>query len=155
MTKIIPIDQTSEIRGFFKPPPTPKPLILIVGPDEDTRYMLRVILDLWGYDVLEAANLDASITLGSSRHPSVILLDTTVHFTEVLKDIRQLKQEDGLRDVPSVLLSGYSQENYRSAALSSGASGFLVKPIDFDLLHQYIESLAGGNGSGTTTAANL
>ena len=148
-------NQTPDNKGAVKPPGDSKPLILIVGPDEDTRYMLRVILELWEYEVLEAENLDTSITLGSSHHPSVILLDTTAHFTDVLDDIRQLKQEDGFRDVPSVLLSGYSQETYRSAALSSGASGFLVKPIDFDLLHAYIESLAGGNNSGTSAATNL
>lgn len=155
MTNTLPIDQTSDIRGFFKPPSTPKPLIMIVGPNAETRYMLRVILEIWDYDVVEAETPDASITLGSSRHPSVILWDTTLHFRDVLEDIRQLKQEDGLRDVPSVLLSGYSQENYRRAALSSGASGFLVKPIDFDLLHEYIETLADGNSSGTNARTIL
>jgi CheY-like chemotaxis protein len=128
---------------------------MVVGPNADTRYMLRVILEIWDYDVVEAETPDASIALGSSRHPSLILLDTTMHFTNTLEDIRLLKQEDGLSEVPSVLISGFSQNIYREAALRNGASGFLVKPIDFDLLHEYIESLADGNNPGTNTGTLL
>jgi CheY-like chemotaxis protein len=155
MTKIFPHDQPLNAAGFFNRPRSPKPLIMVVGPNADTRYMLRVILEIWDYDVLEAETPDASITLGSSRHPSLILLDTTMHFTETLEDIRLLKQEDGLSDVPSVLISGFSQNTYREAALKNGASGFLVKPIDFDLLHEYIETLADGNNPGTNAAPLL
>ena len=155
MTKTFPHDQPLNAEGFFKRPPAPKPLIMVVGPNADTRYMLRVILEIWDYDVVEAETPDASITLGSSRHPTLILLDTTMHFTETLEDIRLLKQEDALPDVPSVLISGFSQNMYREAALRSGASGFLVKPIDFDLLHEYIETLADGNNPGTNTGTVL
>lgn len=155
MTKTIPHDQPSDNRGFFNRPQSPKPLIMIVGPNADTRYMLRVILEIWDYDVIEAETPDASIVLGTSRHPSLILLDTTIHFTDVLEDIRLLKQDDGLPDVPSVLISGFSQNIYREAALRNGASGFLVKPIDFDLLHEYIETLADGNNPGTNTGTTL
>jgi CheY-like chemotaxis protein len=128
---------------------------MVVGPNADTRYMLRVILEIWDYEVVEADTPDASITLGSSRHPSLILLDTTMHFTDTLEDIRLLKQGDGLSDVPSVLISGFSQNTYREAALKTGASGFLVKPIDFDLLHEYIETLADGNNPGTNAGTLL
>ena len=155
MTKTHPHNQPSDNRGFFNRPQDSKPLIMVVGPNADTRYMLRVILEIWDYDVVEAETPDASITLGSSRHPSLILLDTTMHFTETLEDIRLLKQEDGLSDVPSVLISGFSQNIYREAALRNGASGFLVKPIDFDLLHEYIETLADGNNPGTNTGTLL
>lgn len=155
MTKTFPHDQPLNAEGFFNRSPSPKPLIMVVGPNADTRYMLRVILEIWDYDVVEAESPDASITLGSSRHPSLILLDTTMHFTETLEDIRLLKQEDGLSDVPSVLISGFSQNIYREAALRNGASGFLVKPIDFDLLHEYIETLADGHNPGTNTGTLL
>jgi CheY-like chemotaxis protein len=155
MTKILPHNQPSDTTGFFKRPPNPKPLIMVVGPNADTRYMLRVILEIWDYDVVEAETPDDSITLGSSRHPSLILLDTTMHFTDTLADIRLLQQEDGLSDVPSVLISGFSQNIYRETALKNGASGFLVKPIDFDLLHEYIETLADGNNPGTNTGTLL
>jgi CheY-like chemotaxis protein len=128
---------------------------MIVGPNADTRYMLRVMLEIWDYNVVEAETPDKSISDGSSHHPSLILLDTTMHFTDVLKDIRFLKQEDVLPDVPSILLSGFSQETYRQAALNSGAAGFLAKPIDFDLLHEYIETLANGNNSNGNMGARL
>ena len=35
---------------------------MIVGPNRDTRYMLRVILEIWDYEVVEAETRDASIS---------------------------------------------------------------------------------------------
>jgi DNA-binding response OmpR family regulator len=116
---------------------------MIVGPDEDTRTMLRTILEIWEYDVLEAASLNESLALVSDRTPSLILLDTTVHFNDSLHDLSKFKQNSGLKNIPSIMMSGFSQPAYREAAINNGAAGFLAKPVDFDVLHAHIQILAG------------
>lgn len=120
----------------------PQP-IMIVGSSEETRYMLRVILEIWGYEVLEAGNQEESIRLGAETNPSLILLDTSRNFTDGLENIRILKRQDEMVDIPAVVLSGYAQDTYREAAINSGATAFLVKPIDFDELRHCVSTLAG------------
>jgi two-component system response regulator HydG len=115
---------------------------MIVGPDEDTRVMLRAILEIWDYDVLEAASPDESLTLVNDRTPSLILLDTTIRFKDSLHDLSKFKQNCNLKNTPSIMMSGFSQPAYREAAINNGASGFLPKPLDFDVLRVHIETLA-------------
>lgn len=118
-----------------------KPLILLVGPNDDTREMLRVVLELWDYQVAEAENSDDSIRLAAYRHPSVILMDTPLPFDDTLNTLSRLHSSDAVGNTPSVVLSGYSEESYRREAWKRGASCFLVKPIDFDILRTYIDTL--------------
>jgi len=145
MTNTLP-EKCQAVTAF--PAPTPsstKPLIMVVGADADTRFMLRVILEVWNYDVMEAETLDASIAAAASRQPALILLDGTLCFIDALEDVGRIKRNSDLKNTPSVLLSGFSQPNYEDAAISSGASGFMVKPVDFDLLHDHIRTLVDGN----------
>jgi CheY-like chemotaxis protein len=130
-------------------PPSPKPLIMIVGPSEDTRYMLRVILELWNYEVIEAATPEESLRLGRKRHPSLLLMDTTSDFAGCLDNINKIKHDGEWTTVPSIMMSGYSQETYRDAAIKSGASHYIAKPVDFDLLQTYIETLLNNEISAT------
>ena len=116
---------------------------MIVGRDEDARMMLRTILEQWNYDVFEAADPDESIKAARDRLPSLVLLDSSLPFSDTLNDVAKLSESAEFEDIPSVMMSGYPQENYREAALNSGAAGYLVKPIDFDALRTYIHTLTG------------
>jgi YesN/AraC family two-component response regulator len=37
------------------------------------------------------------------------------------------------------VLSGFSQPQFKNLSMACGADGFLVKPLDFDLLEKYLE----------------
>lgn len=133
---------------------TQKPLIMVVGPSEETRYMLRVVLELWNYEVVEAVTPEETVRLGRKRHPSLLLMDTTSDFAGGLDNINKISHEDGMTAVSSIMMSGYSQETYREAAIQSGASHFMVKPVDFDLLQTYIETLLRDDNSLMTRTGN-
>ena len=125
----------------YPPPVDPKALILLMGPRDDTREMLKVALELWNYQVVEAENSDDSIRLVKDRHPSVILMDTPLLFGETLNTLSKLHASDSIGRTPYIVLSGYPQESYRKEAWRRGAACFLVKPIDFDILRTYIDTL--------------
>lgn len=141
MIDTLPNDKSSHTNISPLPSGSRHPLIIIVGENDDTRYMLRVILELWDYDVIEARNTDESFSISEGRKPALILIDTTLQFNNSLNDVSKLMHSEGLGDTPSLVISGFSQENYRRTAMDRGASGFLVKPVDFDLLRQHIEML--------------
>ncbi len=103
--------------------------------------MFRALLEHWNYEVLEAETADRAISLAIDCQPALILIESTLHFQDVLEDVTKLRHNDCCKDTPSLMLSGFSQDAYRNAAMSSGASGFLVKPVDFDLLHDHIKTL--------------
>lgn len=118
-----------------------KPVVLITGAAEDDRYLLKVMLELWNYYVVEAGSTEESISLAETEHPSLIIMDTTFPFGENLEAMSRIRCSETIRQVPLVLLSGFPQPVYRDAAMKGGATGFLVKPIDFDRLEYYLSSI--------------
>jgi DNA-binding response OmpR family regulator len=111
-----------------------KPVVLVTAADEDTRRMLCIGLRTSEFEVAEARGFEESIEFAETRRPSVILMDAVLPFGENLKAIDRLHNSDAARDVPVILLSGFSQEQFIKAAMEHGARGFLVKPVDWEQL---------------------
>jgi CheY-like chemotaxis protein len=114
--------------------------IMISGSHQDTRYMMRVLLEMWGYEVVEAAGDDETVRVAESARPELILVDTATKFEEDLKVVSSLRRSHVPASVPIIVLSGYPQADYQKAAFENGATGHLVKPLDLDLLESYLET---------------
>jgi CheY-like chemotaxis protein len=52
---------------------------------------------------------------------------------ELLPKVRELRP-----DVPVIMITAYGDDQTRRKAMTSGAAGFLTKPIDFDVLRDEI-----------------
>ena len=52
-----------------------KPLVLVVEDHEDTRFMLRTMLEMIGCQVLEAADGSNAIEVARREQPGLILMD--------------------------------------------------------------------------------
>jgi DNA-binding response OmpR family regulator len=114
--------------------------IMISGTHNDTRYMMRVLLEMWGYEVIEAAGEVQTVRVAEAEHPELILVDTANQFEEDLKIVKSLRGSHVPASVPVIVLSGYPQADYQKAAFENGATGHLVKPLDLDLLEDYLET---------------
>jgi DNA-binding response OmpR family regulator len=118
---------------------TSKGKVLVSGSHRETRYMMRVLLEMWGYDVTEAEGELETVATAETFSPDVILLDTSRLFNEEMKIVSRLKLWTHDR-VPIIVLSGFTQPSYRMTAIDHGASGLLPKPIDFGLLESFLET---------------
>jgi CheY-like chemotaxis protein len=67
----------------------------------------------------------------SSPRPHLILLDLRLPKVDGLEVLRQLKQRDQLKAIPTVILTTSSAEADMVSAYSNGAGSYLVKPVDF------------------------
>jgi signal transduction histidine kinase len=108
------------------------PKILAVEDDRDTRANLRDILELDGYHVAEAGTLREATDRHSWSDFSVILLDRRLpdgSADAVLPHIQSTAPQAGV-----IVMTGYADLNGTIAALRSGASDYLLKPINPDLL---------------------
>ena len=114
--------------------------IVVSSVHNDTRYMMRVLLELWGYEVSEAIGLDETLETAKKEHPRMILLDTSREFENDLEMISALSHSKDLGSAPVVVMSGYSQRRYKKAALECGAAGVLLKPLDLDTFEKYLEA---------------
>jgi CheY-like chemotaxis protein len=112
---------------------------MVVEDSKDVRLMMRVLLEMEGHRVIEAGDGLEAVEMAILEHPSLIMMDLTLPRLDGLAATRRIRQH--LPDVTIVALSGHTTEDYRSAAIAAGCSGFLIKPLDFKLLDDILSHL--------------
>ncbi len=115
------------------------PLVLVVEDHEDTRLMLRTVLELRGCRVEEAGDGEEGVRLARERRPRLVLMDATLPLLDGLAATRRIRSDSELEGVPVVFLSGHAQPDFRAAALDAGGTDFLVKPVALEDLASVLE----------------
>ncbi|MDP1912736.1 MAG: response regulator [Gammaproteobacteria bacterium] len=115
-----------------EPPASAEGTVLLVDDDAALRSALRNVLDMRGYDVLEAdCRKSALEVLGKKEHIGVIILDLgmppAVHSTEEgLAVIRATSEL--MHPAKIIVLTGQDEEQSALEAIREGAFDFLSKP---------------------------
>lgn len=122
-----------------------RPLVLVVEDHDDTRLMLRTMLENRGFLVAEAADGEEGVALAALERPSLVIMDATLPRLDGLAATRRIRSDSALEGVPVVFLSGHAQPDFRAAALDAGGTEFLVKPVVLAELASVIERHLGGD----------
>jgi CheY-like chemotaxis protein len=119
--------------------------VMVVEDFEDNRFMMRRLLEMSGYQVLEAINGEEAVELAERERPSLILMDLSLPLLDGLAATRRIRQHEGLRDVPIVAVSAHDTADFHADALAAGCNDYVTKPIDFDQLEQLLNRLLPKN----------
>lgn len=114
------------------------PTVLIVEDDADNRELLRVMLELWKYHVIEAADGIEALNLAETSCPDLILMDIKLPNIDGLETARLIRQSAKISSTPIIFLSGCAESKYRFAANEVGANDYLVKPLNFEKMKSAI-----------------
>lgn len=112
--------------------------IMVVEDFEDNRFMMRRLLEMSGYRVLEAINGEEAIQIAESEHPDLILMDLSLPLLDGLAATRRIREVDGLRTVPIIAVSAHDTADFHADALAAGCNDYVTKPIDFDQLESLL-----------------
>ena len=113
--------------------------VMVVEDSADIRMMMRILLEMDGYRVIEAADGLRAIELAVEERPALIMMDLNLPLVDGLAATGRIREQ--LPDVPIVALSGHATEDYRSAAMAVGCTDYLIKPLDFKLLDTILSRL--------------
>ena len=122
-------------------PEISRPTIMVVEDDADSRFMMKTLLEMKGYRVLEAESGEAAISTAEAEQPGLILMDLQLPRLNGFAVTRHVRQHDLLRTIPIILISGHEPVQHRRLALAAGCDEFLHKPIDFGLLEETLSRL--------------
>ena len=112
-----------------------KKLFLIVEDFEDSRFMMRKLLEMPGYRVLEATDGEQAVKLAVRKKPALILMDLSLPRMDGLSATRRIRRRKRFAKLPIVAVSAYDSPESRKEALAAGCDEYLAKPIDFDQLN--------------------
>ncbi len=116
-------------------------LVLLVEDTEDNRFMMRRLLEMSGYAVVEARNGEEAVRIAKEKRPQIILMDLSLPIIDGLAATRRIRQLPELENVPIVAVSAHDTADFHSEALAAGCNSYITKPIDFSELEVLIGRL--------------
>jgi len=103
--------------------------ILIVDDEAAIRDMLRVALEMTGYQCLEAEDTQQAHAIIVDEKPHLILLDWMLPGTSGIELARRLKKDELTSSIPIVMLTAKSEEDNKVQGLDVGADDYITKPF--------------------------
>lgn len=108
--------------------------ILAVDDNQDALTVLRMLLQLKGYQVETCTSGQQLLELGEAYGPEVILLDISMPGLDGYETCRRLREQPWGHSLLVIALTGYGQSEDRQRAQEAGFDGYLTKPIDMAAL---------------------
>lgn len=129
--------------------------VLVVEDNFMNKVLVREILALHGYDIIEAKSGTEAIKTLNTHRPDIILMDIHLPEMDGITATRIIKSDERNRDIPVLALTASAMKGEEENLISKGFDGYVAKPIDRKrLLETISESLgarrtdAGGKGQG-------
>lgn len=127
--------------------PGAAPLVLVCDDTEAIRRLLRINLELEGFEVEEAADgkeAMARLIDPDERVPAVIMLDQQMSPYDGWWAIAAIRSHPRLDRVPAILLTAASNDMVQADVIAAGFDAYLTKPFDPDAVVETVSRLAAG-----------
>ena len=115
--------------------------VLLVEDTEDNRFMMRRLLEMAGYQVVEAMNGEEAVKLAKSEAPHLILMDLSLPVIDGLAATRLIRKLPQCESTPIIAVSAHDTSDFQSEAIEAGCNSYVTKPIDFNDLEDLIAKL--------------
>jgi DNA-binding response OmpR family regulator len=114
--------------------------IVVIEDDRTLLGLLRVHLASAGHEALTAEDAALGLRAIITEAPDLILLDLTVPYLDGFEMIKALRNDPATRAIPVIVLTGRGDDDTFAEARRLGASHFLTKPVEKDVLLRAIEA---------------
>jgi|GEM_PF-69355 len=118
--------------------------ILVVEDNIYNMKLVRSLIKLGGYEILEAASAEEGLNILEDHTPDLILMDIQLPGMDGLSATRQIKSTQRLAEIPVLALSAYAMNGDSQRALEAGCTGYISKPIDTRRFFNTIEGYMPG-----------
>jgi CheY-like chemotaxis protein len=117
--------------------------VLIAEDNAVNRELLRELLELRGYTVLEACDGQEALQMIEQAQPELLLLDIGMPVMDGFAVIQRIRENPRLAKLPVVAVTAYAMRGDQERILSAGFDGYLSKPVNPSSLAQELERVLG------------
>ena len=116
-----------------------QPCVLVVEDHDDTRLMLKTMLQMRSsIAVVEAENGEMAIALATNVRIDLILMDTDLPLLDGYAATIRIRENTRTREIPIVMMSGHAEPAAQLKAFAAGCTEYLVKPFSLDGLDSLV-----------------
>jgi two-component system cell cycle response regulator/two-component system cell cycle response regulator DivK len=112
--------------------------VLIAEDYTDIRRMMKIMLELYGYEALEASDGYEAVEKTAQFHPDMILMDISMPVLDGLSATKAIRQFADSRDIPILAVTAYG-DFYAKKAIDAGCTAVIPKPLHFDELKPLLD----------------
>lgn len=123
--------------------------MLVVDDDDVIRQLIKVNLELEGFEVRTAADGLECLELAPTLQPDLVTLDVMMPKMDGYQTAEHLSADPVTRDIPILMLSARAQEEDRRRGAAAGVREYLTKPFDPEDLLAAVRRLLGSQRSGS------
>ncbi|MBA3528672.1 MAG: response regulator [Propionibacteriaceae bacterium] len=123
------------------------PRILVVEDNPLNLKLVRDVLQVAGYEVVEARSGEEGVELAGDLFPDLVLMDLQLPGMDGSEALRHLREDPRLSGVPVVAVTAFAMKEDRERAYLAGFDGYLEKPISVRALPDQIRGFLGSGPS--------
>jgi signal transduction histidine kinase/DNA-binding response OmpR family regulator len=103
--------------------------VLLVDDNADLRDYIARLLTECGYELDTSADGEAALAVLRRKRPDIVVTDIMMPRLDGFGLLRAVRDDEGLRDLPVIMLSARAGEEAKVEGLRAGADDYLTKPF--------------------------
>ena len=119
-------------------PDQQSPIVMIVDDEQQVLDDVSTVLSASGLDCRLCSSAELAVEKAKTIRPDLIVSDINLHGHSGLEMIERIKQDDSMRDVPVMFLSGAQIPDIIRRSHAVGGSYYLRKPFDPEVLTELV-----------------
>lgn len=125
--------------------------VLVVDDNEDTRHLLRTMLEAHGARVITANSVDEARAALAGEIPDVLVTDLAMPGEDGFSLLEYCRHHDDarLQSLPIMALTAYGTQQAQDRVLAAGFDAYLAKPVDPAEVGRLVRDLAIRKSSST------
>ena len=127
-----------------------KEKILIVDDDDGVREMLADFFEVLGFRSIVASNGREALDILDKHQVSLVISDIKMPVMDGIEMLRRIKKRH--TDLDVILITGYEPDYSRNSVKEAGASDYIAKPFNIDLIERKVRLIMGRRNEGRANA---
>lgn len=115
--------------------------ILVIDDDLAINELIKVNLELCGYNVCQAYDGVKGFAMCKQEIPSLVVLDVMMPDVDGFTVAQRIRKNDDTKDIPILMLTALSQINDKVNGFNIGVDDYLVKPFEMEELQVRVRAL--------------
>lgn len=115
--------------------------ILVIDDDRAINELIKINLELNGYEVIQSFNGTEGFALAKQEYPELIVLDVMMPEVDGFTVAQRIRQCAEISDTPILMLTALSALNDKVNGFNIGVDDYLTKPFEIDELIVRVRAL--------------